>query len=48
MNKLNVALAYAATFAASAVCLNACAEDGYLESEGDARICLVHFVGPNT
>ena len=23
-------------------------EDGYLESEGDARICLVHFIGPNT
>ena len=48
MNKLTVALACAATFAASAVCLTAYAEDGYLESEGEARICLVHFVGPNT
>ena len=48
MNKLTFALACAATFAVSAVCLTAFAEDGYLESEGDARICLVHFVGPNT
>ena len=48
MNKLTFALACAAMFAVSAVCLTASAEDGYLESEGDARICLVHFVGPNT
>ena len=37
---------------ASAVALMCCsaafAEDGYLESEGEARICLVHFIGPNT
>ena len=34
----------------SALTISLCAfaEDGYLESEGDARICLVHFVGPNT
>ncbi len=48
MNKLTVALTCAATFAASAVCLNACAEDGYIESEGDAFINLGHCAGPNT
>ena len=35
--------------AVALMCLSAAfAEDGYLESEGDARICLVHFIGPNT
>lgn len=48
MNKLNIALACAATFAVSAVCLTASAEDGYIESEGDAFISLGHCAGPNT
>ena len=42
------AKALAAAVAACGMCLAASAEDGYLESDGDARICLVHFVGPNT
>ena len=38
-----VCAAVALTFASSTF-----GEDGYLESEGEARICLVHFIGPNT
>ena len=35
--------------AVALMCFSAAyAEDGYLESEGEARICLVHFIGPNT
>ncbi len=38
----------ATAVAACGMCLSASAEDGYLESEGDAFICLSHFAGPNT
>ena len=48
MNKLKIALACAATLAVSAVYLTASAEDGYIESEGDAFISLGHCAGPNT
>ena len=48
MNKLKIALACAATLAVSTVCLTAYAEDGYIESEGDAFISLGHCAGPNT
>lgn len=48
MNKLNVARVCAAMFVVFAVCLTAYAEDGYIESEGDAYVSLGHCAGPNT
>ena len=38
----------AAAMAACGMCLTASAEDGYIESEGDAFVSLGHCVGPNT
>ena len=50
MNKLNIALACAATFAASAVCLTASAEDAYIESDGSvgAGVNTGFFFGPQS
>ena len=38
----------AAAIAVYGMCFTASAEDGYIESEGDAFICLGHCAGPNT
>lgn len=48
MQKINVARVCAATFVAFAVCLTAYAEDGYIESEGDAHVSLGCSAGPTT
>ena len=38
----------AAAVAVCGMCLTASAEDGYIESEGDAYVSLGHCAGPNT
>ena len=48
MQKSMLHASRAAMLVAFAVCLTAYAEDGYIESEGDAYVSLGHCAGPNT
>ena len=48
MQKINVARVCAATFVAFTLCLTANAEDGYIESDGDAYVSLGHCAGPSS